>query len=786
MLSTDLSARPTGGVLDVATGEFVARAALTVAGNYTIWARLGATAHVRGSPFHVLVTAAPFSAASSTAAVPYVWTAGAAQTIGIVARDAFGNAVSDPSAFPDGCAAACGAVRFSAVLRPALRTAVVDKGAVAAAGGTTHFTLASSADAFPGAYVGFSVDVNGETRNITHHGAAQGASTAQGRVVTVNAAFSAAAPALGDPYYVTRVQTHVAQAARVCRVTQGAGAEYAAACPGVRETGEYLLELRSSGTALKDSPHRFAVQPSWKCASTSSVAGAGLTLATAGAAATFTIQTRDSHAQLTTRGGDSFAIFADRRGAITPIEWFSYCAPSLAAPRTECVASTVGIGTQTVADRDTGAYAVSITPTRAGHYRVSVLLGNTSPLRGSPYDLYVSAGAVCAAQSHARGAGLTLATAGLQARFTVDARDSYSNPVGLLNLGTQDCAVGGAAGPCLLSVTVGTESWTVAPRDSGLAVRPAEERHGAGWDVAYTLAAQSGGGELATSLSVGGAAVGNPTSGGLFATYYSDVAFASPMVIREDAAVDFSGTGVAHSAGPESLYREWPWRGLFEASASSTLLADAAFAVRWTGRIAPVLNATYTFGAALGSETERVKLWVENELVIDQWASLGARRPEGTFAFQRGALAPYSVTVEYKQPEAAAARLIRLGWAAGGARAVQVPSSALLRTRDSFSTRVEQHAPSAPLQSSASGDGLSLLTAGSYGYFTVTARDSLGLARDVTASQRLLFSAIAGVDAGGLAATYYATQVRRWCAMPRGACCHNVFPNRCERTLPFI
>ena len=66
MLSTDLSARPTGGVLDVATGEFVARAALTVAGNYTIWARLGATAHVRGSPFHVLVTAAPFSAASST------------------------------------------------------------------------------------------------------------------------------------------------------------------------------------------------------------------------------------------------------------------------------------------------------------------------------------------------------------------------------------------------------------------------------------------------------------------------------------------------------------------------------------------------------------------------------------------------------------------------------------------------------------------------------------------------------------------------------------------------
>ena len=58
-------------------------------------------------------------------------------------------------------------------------------------------------------------------------------------------------------------------------------------------------------------------------------------------------------------------------------------------------------------------------------------------------------------------------------------------------------------------------------------------------------------------------------------------------------------------------------------------------------------------------------------------------------------------------------------------------------------TRNQPYPPSLP---KATGDGLSLLTVGSYGYFTITARDSLNLARDLPASQRLAFSATTGVS----------------------------------------
>ncbi|KAJ1487600.1 hypothetical protein T484DRAFT_1786058, partial [Baffinella frigidus] len=688
-LSTDLTASATGGVQDIATGDYLVRSALSVAGNYTVWARLDATTHIIGSPFHVRVGNSLFNAANSTVVVPYVWTAGAAQQIWIVSRDTYGNNVSSSAAFPDACVASCGAVRFSVVVKAALRTTLVTKGAVASAGGSTYFTLASSANAFPGTYVGLAINVNGETRNITHHGSAQSdsttqTSTAQGRVVTVNTGFTSA-PTPGDAYYVTKVEDSAPGVVRVCRVTQG-------------------LSLVTAGAATT-----FTIQTR---DSLSQHSGTRLSLATAGAAATFTIQTRDSLSQLSTRGGDSFSIYADRSGAITPIEFFSYCAPSLTAPRASCTTSTVGIGTQTVSDQDTGAYAVSITPTRSGKYRVSILLGRASPLFASPFALQVHPGALCTTKSSASGAGISLATAGLQSRFTLNAKDAYSNPVSVLHLDTTSCASGGAAGPCLLTLTVGTESWTYAPRDSGLLVRPASEDF-VGWDVAYTLKEQSGGANLTTTLTVGGAAVGNLEAGGLFATYYSDLAFSSPMTVREDSSIDFSGTGVGFSAGAESLYR-----------------------------VSPAENATYTFGLATSSE--RVKLWIDSSLIISQWSSLSALRPEGTFAFVRGGAgdgASYTITVEYKQESSAT-----------------VPSGSLLRTRAAFTTLAEAFAPAAPLFSAATGDGLSLQTVGAYSYFTITARDSLNLARDLSASQRLAFSATAGVDAGGLSATYYSTQ----------------------------
>ena len=51
------------------------------------------------------------------------------------------------------------------------------------------------------------------------------------------------------------------------------------------------------------------------------------------------------------------------------------------------------------------------------------------------------------------------------------------------------------------------------------------------------------------------------------------------------------------------------------------------FGVRWAGLVRASLASTYTFHTLLSGERtnhERVKLWVDGQLLIDQWTSLTA------------------------------------------------------------------------------------------------------------------------------------------------------------------
>lgn len=71
-------------------------------------------------------------------------------------------------------------------------------------------------------------------------------------------------------------------------------------------------------------------------------------------------------------------------------------------------------------------------------------------------------------------------------------------------------------------------------------------------------------------------------------------------------------------------------------------LTAGAFSVRWTGKVQPYASETYTFE----TETEDgVRLWVNNQLLIDKWTNQNDVKNSGTIALTSGA--KYDIKLEY-------------------------------------------------------------------------------------------------------------------------------------------
>ena len=745
--------------IDLKNGSYQVLTELTVSANYTMWVRNGGT-HISGSPFYISVAPAAFDASASIISIPYVWTSGEPSSLIVVAKDRFGNNVSSSDPFPaysDTCTSGCAPVRFSTIVKSTAAISKTDVGSVATANSASSFTLGSTASTGAGLYVGLAINIGGYTRNITHHGATASSSAAAGRVVTVDTAFPVA-PSVGDAYFVTKFSALVPATKRVCKMSDEIDETYKASCAPLMQVGEYTMEVASAGVALKESPVKFVVHPSWKCASQSIAYGMGLTLATVASAASFTIATRDSFGQASTRGGDAFSVTADRPGSPS-LQYFSYCSPSMA-----CVSSSSGTGT--ISDRNTGTYGVSFTPTRSGRYSIGVRLGPVAKIQGSPYDLVVKAGTLCATKSMAYGPGLTIATTGVQTRFTVVARDAYDNEVDFMDKDTVTCGSGGGAGACKLTLTVGTQVETRYPRDDGYAA----DIYGVtpGWDVAYMVDRSFSTYNVTTTLAINGENVGNIVGGGLFATYYNGDILQVPMIAQaEEAAIDFSGTGF----GGEYETGAWPWQGDVHRSLQATgtcLVADDAFSVRWAGFLSrPREDTQYTFTAKMASVSERLKLWVDNSLLIEQWTSRSVSVPTATYSFSRG-YEMYDIQMDYTAKSPASSRRASLFWSNKQQPVASViPPSMFSRRRLDFTTlvlseavitgglsTVQQGGTSASL-SLATGNGLSTATAGGSGYFTITAKDNVAATAMVAEGQVFSFSAKAGSSQGGLLATYY-------------------------------
>src|SRR6185436_7624809 len=71
-------------------------------------------------------------------------------------------------------------------------------------------------------------------------------------------------------------------------------------------------------------------------------------------------------------------------------------------------------------------------------------------------------------------------------------------------------------------------------------------------------------------------------------------------------------------------------------------LGAESFSVRWTGQVQPRFNEAYMFHTLTD---DGVRLWVNNQLIIDRWVNQSATEWSGVISLQAGQL--YDIRMEY-------------------------------------------------------------------------------------------------------------------------------------------
>ena len=118
-------------------------------------------------------------------------------------------------------------------------------------------------------------------------------------------------------------------------------------------------------------------------------------------------------------------------------------------------------------------------------------------------------------------------------------------------------------------------------------------------------------------------------------------------------------------------------RGWHEDHALETL----QYGVRWSGFVSPSVAGVYSFMVNFFNEgnyaDDRVKVWIDNTLVIQQWTSLRGdgivsnlvgggsqyeRALQGTFFFSRAHPEPFPISIAYKNIISASASGLKLSW----------------------------------------------------------------------------------------------------------------------------
>jgi hypothetical protein len=153
------------------------------------------------------------------------------------------------------------------------------------------------------------------------------------------------------------------------------------------------------------------------------------------------------------------------------------------------------------------------------------------------------------------------------------------------------------------------------------------------------------GGSIGLSASVT-VTVNVPGVAGFRGEYYDNLDFTHLLFVRADAAIDFNfGTG-----------------------APDPRMGADTFSIRWSGRIRPRYTESYTLSTITD---DGVRLWVNGQLVIDQWIGQGATRYSTLIPMV--ANQEYDVVMEYyDQGSTASAQLL---WSSASQVEEPIPAS---------------------------------------------------------------------------------------------------------------
>ncbi len=151
----------------------------------------------------------------------------------------------------------------------------------------------------------------------------------------------------------------------------------------------------------------------------------------------------------------------------------------------------------------------------------------------------------------------------------------------------------------------------------------------------------------------------------------------SALLIKSTLPEPGSGTGLKgeyydnqdltdhkHSRIDESVNFDW------KNNSPAPGIEASEFSVRWTGRIEPRFSETYTFYIEAHGG---IKLWVDNQLLIDDWGAHSMIKRDGTIALNAGE--KYDIRMEYRESNGIA--LARLFWSSFSQDKEIIPKSQL-------------------------------------------------------------------------------------------------------------
>ncbi|EKX45209.1 hypothetical protein GUITHDRAFT_139133 [Guillardia theta CCMP2712] len=159
----------------------------------------------------------------------------------------------------------------------------------------------------------------------------------------------------------------------------------------------------------------------------------------------------------------------------------------------------------------------------------------------------------------------------------------------------------------------------------------------------------------------------------------------------------------------------------------SNLLRGQSFSFRYQGSIVPVLGQTYNFSLKANSIEERMRLWIDDQLLVDSWSSLASLEVRFPYTFPTTS-SFYPIRVE-ANVRCAANYDLELQWQVGGAAFSLVPSSAFIAQGlfQGFPQNLTVN-PSAACTGACLAQGmyLTLATAGAQSTFSIFINDAYG------------------------------------------------------------